>query len=101
MVILIAIVVATILAVIIARKVYVSMCVVQSAADAVAIAKPAMVEKYGEELVNKKGPYTAKYNRQDGTWHVYGTLPKGYVGGTPEAIVSERNGDIISIWHGK
>lgn len=98
---LVVMIVATVLTLIIGSKVYMSGCVVQSDADAIAIATSAMIELYGEETVDRKGPYVAEYSRQDGTWHIYGTLPTGYVGGTPEVIVSARTGCVISIWGGK
>lgn len=83
----------------VAHKAYQSRCVVQNAEDAMSIARVAFVKTFGEEEQNR--PLKAKHSGWKGTWHVYGILPDGMLGGTPEAIISERTGEVIRIWHGK
>lgn len=72
---------------------------VQNAEDAMSIANAAFAIEFGED--EEWGALEAEYNRWDGTWHVYGILPEGMVGGVPEAIISGETGQVRYIWHGK
>ena len=97
--VLAAILIIVLAVILVTKQVYVKERAIQTADDAIAVAKPAFAEKYGNQT--KYEPFVAEHNRRDGTWHIYGTLPEGHLGGTPEAIISEQDGRIISIWHGK
>lgn len=82
------------------REMYISGCVIQSAEDAIALAKPAMIEVYGEEEVRQCEPYIAKRDRWKRTWRVYGLTTELLLGGTPEAIIAEKDGQILFVTHG-
>lgn len=63
---------------------------------AIEIATPAMSKKFPDSFEECK-PYRAKLS--DGVWHVYGTLPDGVAGGTPEARVRDTDGVVIEVFH--
>lgn len=74
--------------------------VVQNSEDATSIAMPAFVEMFGDD--DGDTLWKAEYDRWTGTWHVYGVfLSINTLGGTPEAIISAKDGQIIRIWHSK
>ena len=52
---------------------------------------------YGDEEISKFQPYHAQLERD--TWTVYGTLPRGSRGGTPQLRVRKRDGKVLDIWH--
>jgi hypothetical protein len=54
---------------------------------------------YSAETVAKAEPYVAKL--ENGEWHVFGTLPEGWRGGTPEATVCAVDGSVSATWHGR
>src|SRR5690242_20322339 len=58
-------------------------------AIAVAVFKPI----YGSDTVAKSEPYVAE--PKGDVWHVHGTLPRGWRGGTPEAEISRKDGRVI------
>jgi hypothetical protein len=60
------------------------------------IALPVLKKEYPKSFDNC-APYHAKY--EDGVWHVLGTLPKHWRGGTPEAVVQDKDGTILKITH--
>ena len=62
---------------------------------AVAVFKPI----YGVEKIESQRPFHAELKGE--VWHVYGSLPAGWVGGTAEAELSRKDGRIIRVWHGK
>ena len=75
---------------------------VRTAEDAIAIAMPLFEATYGHICdIESEGPYVATYDQWAGTWHVHGTLPAGYAGGVPEAIVFARNGEVLKVWHSR
>ena len=65
-------------------------------ATAIEIATPAMSKKFPDSFDDCK-PYRAQLS--DGVWHVYGTLPDGVAGGTPEARVRDTDGVVIEVFH--
>ena len=68
-------------------------------ATAIAIAKAIWIPIYGKEKIESEAPFVATL--KENAWHVQGTLPKGYRGGTAEAVISKRDGKILRVIHGK
>ena len=68
-------------------------------ATAIAIAKAVWIPIYGKEQIESQAPFVATL--KENAWHVHGTLPKGYLGGTAEAVISKRDGQILRVIHGK
>jgi hypothetical protein len=66
-------------------------------AQAIAIAFPAMSASMTPEHVNKYKPYRAELH--DSIWNVFGSVPDGGAGGTPEAKVRDSDGKIIVVFH--
>jgi hypothetical protein len=62
---------------------------------ALAVWKPI----YGEKQLLKQKPYQAEL--KNGIWHVRGTLPEGWKGGTAIARINKQTGCILFINHGK
>jgi NTF2 fold immunity protein len=54
---------------------------------------------FSPESVAKGEPYVATL--ENGVWHVFGTLSKGTVGGTPEASICAVDGSVSATTHGK
>lgn len=61
-------------------------------AEAIEIASRALLKKY-TAFFEKCKPYHAKLAK--GIWHVYGTVPGGGPGGTPEAHVRDTDGVVV------
>ena len=72
---------------------------VPNAETAVAIAVAVFKPIYGAEKIESQRPFNAELKGE--VWHVYGSLPAGWVGGTAEAELSRKDGRIIRVWHGK
>ena len=66
-------------------------------AQVLPIAERALKAKMPPEYVDKYKPYRAEL--RDGIWNVFGTLPGGGVGGTPEAKVRDRDGEVLEVFH--
>jgi hypothetical protein len=66
---------------------------------AIAIALAAWIPIYGKKQIDSEKPYNAVL--KDGIWTVTGSLPKGWVGGTAEALISRDDGRILKIIHYK
>jgi hypothetical protein len=49
--------------------------------------------------IAQKKPFYATL--KDGIWTVEGSLPKGWVGGVPEAEIAQKDGKILRVSHGK
>jgi hypothetical protein len=64
-----------------------------------AIAEAALNAKMGPEYVSQYKPYHAEI--QEGVWKVFGSLPGGGAGGTPEATVRDRDGKVLEVFHGQ
>ena len=73
--------------------------IIKDETTAVTIAESILFCIYGKEKITKQRPYEI-YNI-DNYWIIYGTLPKGYVGGTFLIIIDSRDSKIIKITHGK
>lgn len=72
---------------------------VPDATTAIAIAVAAWIPIYGKKQIDGEKPYNAVL--KDGVWTVSGSLPKGWVGGTAEALISQDDGRILRITHYK
>ena len=66
---------------------------------AIAIAKAVWIPIYGKEQIESEAPFVATL--KNGAWYVHGSLPKGYMGGTAEAVISKRDGKILRVIHGE
>ena len=64
---------------------------------AIAAARPAWKGKFSPAAINEREPYHAEL--VDGTWHVTGTLPAGWRGGTPEALICAGDGKVLKVFH--
>ena len=64
--------------------------------DVLKIALPVLKKEYPKSFDNY-APYHAEF--ENGNWHVFGTLPKGWDGGTPEAVVQDKDATILKITH--
>lgn len=65
-------------------------------AMAIAIAAREMSRKFPDSFERCK-PYRARL--ADGVWQVYGTVPGGGPGGTPEAHVRDSDGSVLKTFH--
>jgi hypothetical protein len=54
---------------------------------------------FSPESIAQGEPYVATL--KDGAWHVFGTLPRGTIGGTPEATVCQGDGSVEATSHGQ
>ena len=72
---------------------------ITTADAAVAAAKLAWRAKFSDSVVQRSEPYRA--NLHNGSWQVFGTLPAGFRGGTPEAVICASNGQVVKIAHGR
>jgi hypothetical protein len=66
-------------------------------AQVLPIAERALKAKMPPEHVDRYKPYRAEL--RDGIWNVFGTLPGGGAGGTPEAKVRDSDGEVIEVFH--
>ena len=66
---------------------------------AIEIAYETWIFPYGKETIDGEKPYMAELKK--GVWHVYGSLPKGAVGGVAEAWISQTDGHVIRYMHGE
>jgi len=71
--------------------------VASSQQEAISIAKIAWVKQFNAQSIKRHEPYQATLKA--GTWHVFGTLPKGWRGGTAEAFICQKTGKIVKIQH--
>ena len=70
---------------------------VKTESAAVAAAKAAWIGKLSSPAIEAREPYHARL--QDGVWHVSGTLPTGWRGGTPEAEICATDGRVLRVLH--
>lgn len=68
-------------------------------AEAIKIAVTEWERIFGKEKIGCEKPYQATL--KDGIWYVSGSLPHGSKGGVAEAEIRKKDGQIISIKHGK
>ena len=66
-------------------------------AQVLPIAERALKAKMAPEYVDKYKHYRAEL--RVGLWNVYGTLPDGGAGGTPEAKVRDSDGEVLEVFH--
>ena len=66
---------------------------------AIDIAVKAWVPVYGKEKIEGEKPFQA--NLKNGIWKVTGSLPEGYDGGVAEAEISQKDGKVLRVIHGK
>ena len=66
---------------------------------AISVAEPILFNGYGKDQIIAEKPYNVALI--DGYWIMSGTLPDGYVGGTFLIVLSEKNGRVIKMTHGK
>jgi hypothetical protein len=72
---------------------------VPDATTAIRIAEAVWEPIYGKKQIENARPFTAVL--KDGVWHVSGSLPKGWLGGVPEAEISKATGEVLRVTHGK
>lgn len=75
---------------------------VPDAQTAIAIAVAVLTPIYGQEKIAHEQPFKATL--VDGVWFVEGSLPwawLGATGGTAEAEISQQDGRILRVTHGK
>ena len=70
-----------------------------SQSEAVRIGLSAMEADMSKAYVEKYKPYSAELKQ--GIWHVFGTVSGGGPGGTPEALVQDLDGAVLSVGHGQ
>ncbi|MBC8077792.1 MAG: hypothetical protein H7Y32_17080 [Chloroflexales bacterium] len=66
---------------------------------AVTAAKAAWYGKFSTSAVEEYEPYRAKL--EDGVWHVFGSLPPGWRGGTLEAVICASDGKVLKVFHSR
>ena len=66
---------------------------------AIALAVSVWGPIYGKDQIMKEAPYQAI--RVDDCWYVSGSLPKGAIGGTAEAVINVADGRFLMISHGQ
>lgn len=54
---------------------------------------------YGKEKIEQEAPYHATL--KNGVWTVWGSLPEDMDGGVAQARISQKDGKILKIIHGK
>lgn len=64
------------------------------------IALPLLKTKCSNDEFELFKPWVAIYHG-DGNWTVSGTLPERTKGGTPEAIISDKDGKVINVYRMK
>lgn len=66
---------------------------------AIGIAEPILFKIYGKKNIISEKPYECYLI--EGYWYICGTLPKGWVGGVFEIIISSKDGKVLRLTHGK
>ena len=72
---------------------------VPDAETAIAVAVAVLKPIYGAKKIESERPFHAHLNGE--VWHVYGSLPAGWVGGVAEVELSRKDGQIVRFWHGQ
>jgi hypothetical protein len=72
---------------------------VPNESTAIRIAEAVWIPIYGEKQIQGEKPFHATL--RGGVWTVEGSLPAGMVGGVAIAEISQRDGRIILVSHGK
>lgn len=66
---------------------------------AIAIAVAVWNPIYGSAKIQLERPFKATL--RDGVWYIEGSLPAGWKGGVAEAEISQKDGRILRVSHGK
>jgi len=72
--------------------------VVPNEQTAIRIAEAIFEPVFGIEYSAKWQPYHAQLDKSD-VWTVYGTLPRGMMGGTPMLRIRKQDGRVLEVWH--
>jgi len=72
---------------------------VKDESAAIKIALDTWVPIYGKEQIEGERPYEVEL--RDGIWTVKGSLPQGWDGGVAIARISQKDGKVLQIGHGK
>ena len=72
---------------------------VPNESTAVAIAVAVWKPIYGDKLIEGQRPIVATL--RGGVWYVHGTLPTDTAGGTAEADISKKDGQVLRVSHGR
>ncbi|MCL2310165.1 MAG: YbbC/YhhH family protein [Proteobacteria bacterium] len=72
---------------------------VPTADVAIRIAVAVWEPIYGEQNIARQKPFNATLT--NGVWLVQGSLPQGWAGGTALAEISQKDGRILRVSHGK
>lgn len=67
--------------------------------NAINYAEIVLFELYGKDKIEFEKPY--QIYLIDDYWIIFGTLPKGYIGGVFELVFDSWNGKVLRISHGK
>lgn len=57
-------------------------------------------ETFGD-TIKTKAPFYVALDNTNGVWLVFGSLPPGYLGGVPYALIQKADGKVLAIWHTK
>ena len=71
--------------------------VISTEESAVTAARDSWKRILSTSEVQQREPYRAEL--KNGVWHVYGELPSGWRGGTPEAQICASNGKVLRVFH--
>jgi hypothetical protein len=66
---------------------------------AIAIAVAVFIPIFGAEKIKQQQPFHAQL--ESGVWHVTGSIPPHFRGGTAEAEIERKDGRVIRVWHGR
>jgi len=72
---------------------------VPTADVAIRIAVAVWEPIYGEKNIERQKPFNTTLTH--GVWRVQGSLPPGWLGGTALAEISQKDGRILRVSHGK
>lgn len=72
---------------------------VPDAPAAIAIAVAVWTPIYGASKIASEKPYVARL--EHGQWTVRGSLPEGWLGGVAIAVISQSDGRVLRVSHGR
>jgi hypothetical protein len=73
---------------------------VSTADAAVKIARAVAVSRFGEAVIQREEPLSAKLDVRN-NWVVTGTMPPGSLGGVVEVEIARRDGRVLRLIHGQ
>lgn len=68
--------------------------------DAIKKAESLWIDIYGRDVKSNK-PYQVFYDSKSETWLVCGSLKPGRLGGVPYALIENKTGKVLAVWHDK